>query len=160
MSNIDMIKHYAVQLEKYDQKDLISINNYIESNHRCHRLFWPYEEHIMKRLVDWPKHYSVMIAIENYNNRYRKDLSKGIPMKGFDKCAVVAVYETPSGVQGFWFYPDGIEGDEDIIDSIATELTGFSIEDLQALNDDLGFTNRPLVWYDSNVFKIGGTDDA
>ena len=156
MSTEDMIKHYEVQLKKYSETDLIKINNYIESNNRyMQRLIWPYEEHIMKRILDWDKHYSVLESIEIFAQKYVKDLSYGIPFKDFDKNAVVVVYKTKKGVENFWFLPEGIYQDaNDIIESLAINLTGYSKEDLIQLNDDLGLSDKqPLVWYDSVVEK-------
>lgn len=160
MSNVDMIKHYVVQLEKYSNQDIIRINNYVESNHKNQKLIWPYEERVMKRIVEWDKHYSVLESIEKFNEKYDTDLSYGLPIKGIDKDAVVVVYKNTTKILGFWFCPYGIDQDKDnIIDSIAVELTGFLKEDLQQLNDDLGLNERPLAWYDSNIINEEDDED-
>ena len=160
MSNVDMIKHYVVQLEKYSNQDIIRINNYVESNHKNQKLIWPYEERVMKRIVEWDKHYSVLESIEKFNEKYDTDLSYGLPIKGIDKDAVVVVYKNTTKILGFWFCPYGIDQDKDnIIDSIAVELTGCLKEDLQQLNDDLGLNERPLAWYDSNIINEEDDED-
>ena len=161
MNTEDMIKHYEVQLKKYRESDLIKINNYIESNNRYARLIWPYEEHIMKRILDWDKHYSVLECIETFTQKYVKDLSYGIPIKEFDKNAVVVVYKTKKGVENFWFLPEGVyQDDNNIIESLASSLTDYSKEDLIQLNDDLGLSDKqPLVWYDFNIINEEDNED-
>ena len=109
----------------------------------------------MKRILDWDKHYSVLECIETFTQKYVKDLSYGIPIKEFDKNAVVVVYKTKKGVENFWFLPEGVyQDDNNIIESLASSLTDYSKEDLIQLNDDLGLSDKqPLVWYDSVVEK-------
>ena len=154
MKNDDMLNHYVDQLEKYKNQDIIRINNYVESNYDNQKFIWPYEERIMKKITEWDTHYSVLEAIEKFHKKYDEELSFGLPTKGIDKDAVIIVYKYKTKILRFWFCPYGIDQDrENIIDSIAVELTGYSKEDLQQLNDDLGLNDTPLAWYDSTIIK-------
>ena len=160
MKNDDMINHYVAQLEKYKNQDIIRINNYVELKYDNPKLIWPYEEHIMKKITEWDTHYSVLEAIEKFHEKYDDELSFGLPTKGIDKDAVIIVYKNKAKILGFWFCPYGIDQDKDnIVDSIAVELTGYSKEDLKQLNNDLGLNDKPLAWYDSNIINEEDDED-
>ena len=132
--NIDkMIDWYVNQIRNLKSNQLASIYNYfnMKGSYGLSELL-PYCETTMAKILN-PKNCrctSFIDIIENYEHTLDRDNCQyGLPTYGYDNDAYVKVYYLDGDIHKishFLYYTYGLEGDDDLIDFIAKDLTRLS----------------------------------
>ena len=128
-----MINVYIDQIKHLKSNQLAAIYNYFNANSTYGSSeILPYcETTMMKILNPENKVISIVKLIEDYEEKLDRDLNiGGIPTYGIDRDAYVKVYYNDKHeICDFWYYTYGLEGDDELIDSLACDMTGLNCED-------------------------------
>ena len=140
----NMIDWYKNQIQYLKSNQLASLYNYfhMRDSKYCLTELLPYcETTMMKILNPDNKVISIVKLIENYEEKLDRDLNiGGIPTSGIDRDAYVKVYyDDKHEICYFWYYTYGLEGDDELIDGIAVDMTGLTEENVEQFIKATGF---------------------
>ena len=143
----EMIDWYKNQIEHCKSNELAMLYNHFHMRGSKYTLteLLPYCEYTMRKILN-PKDnpdMPVMEMMENYEAKLDRELTYGTPIYGMDKDAYVMVYHKDyknlDDIGYFYFYTNGLEGDDELIDGIAVDMTALNKDNVSQFINATGF---------------------
>ena len=141
------IEWYQNQIKDLKSNELAALYNYfhMRGSKYCLTELLPYCEYTMRKILN-PKdnpNLSLMEMLENYESKLDRELTYGTPVYKFDQDAYVKVYhrdpDNLDDIGYFWYYTNGLAGDDELLDDIAVDMTGLTEDNVEQFIDATGF---------------------
>ena len=131
----DKYYFYYNQIKNCNSSTLASMYNWFNAKRVGATRLLPYCETIMDEILNPDNEpMSALSIAERYEHMLIRDLTKGTPTYGIDKNAWVQVYyEATNNINkifAFWFYTNGLEGDEELLDCITADMLSLNEDNI------------------------------